>query len=642
MIDAFPLLYEIWYAASLFLDAGHPRNEILNRVGLDEETWKACSRHYSNLHYANTSWVESAFEREGLPNPEDPALFAHLTAGGSIDPPLLDGSLNVRAALKAIRKRVEANPHIGPFSGVDWCAVYIGERSFPPIRYVHDGHRVRVDGTPLSGRKGEIIEGIDPHSFRLLGDRWFRDKERVYCQGETPMKRFWFVVRGADPESFEVLNERYARDKAAGYYATGRRFPTEEPGTFGIVGYQYGRGQKPGFHVNESHYAKDSRKVYGYGRVIEGAHAPSFQAIGDEGVYFADVNRIYYEINPIEDADRASFTCASERGQYLAFDRNRPYYQGRPLSVADRYDDWTGFFEAHPELTDTWWHRERARRDTRQNTSRELAPLGGPYFSDGERVLIRPQRRSFDDPPWISLDHFDLASFRHLTGLFAADRRGLRYVGVGYESYGKDAIKGADPSTFRALKDHWYQDARQVYYFDTDDLWPQLAIVKVDMPSFTLLGGAYARDAKGLICAGVRKRDIADASRVAGLGFLHARMDDKILYRGKVVPKPGAIDIETAKALSDTLLIDQDGHVLLGARYRKPITGIDVASLRRLNRRFYVDNSRVYALTDTSFTPCEIADRASVEADKHDSIRDRLGRIIVQSSGQIKRVGEET
>jgi len=35
--DLFPIPYETWYAATLFLETGYPRDEVLRRVGLDEK-----------------------------------------------------------------------------------------------------------------------------------------------------------------------------------------------------------------------------------------------------------------------------------------------------------------------------------------------------------------------------------------------------------------------------------------------------------------------------------------------------------------------------------------------------------------------------------------------------------------------------
>ncbi|CAM3348071.1 LysR substrate binding domain-containing protein [Paracoccus aminovorans] len=47
---------------------------------------------------------------------------------------------------------------------------------------------------------------------------------------------------------------------------------------------------------------------------------------------------------------------------------------------------------------------------------------------------------------------------------------------------------------------------------------PELSVVKADLASFQVLGDAYARDAKGLIMEGVRKRGIDDPTAVEALG----------------------------------------------------------------------------------------------------------------------------
>lgn len=638
--DAFPIAYADWYAARLFLDAGHPALQILRRLGLDAEGWKACDTRYGLLHFANTGWVASAFRQQGLVAPEeDRALHDHLTANRDIALEMVE-PFSMRRQLAALRRKVEADPRIGPFADVDWTATYICERRFPTIRYVHDGRHVMVDGHPIVDRKGVPLAGVDPFTFRQFGARWFRDATRVYGQGETPTKLFWFAMRGADPDSFTVLNERYGADKAAGYYITNRRLPTAELGTFGIVSYYYGRGQKPGIHVEESHYARDSRKVYAYGVAIEGADAPSFHAIGDEGKYFADRNRIYWEKFPIIDADRATFACASQVGQYCAYDRNRPYYAGQPQSVTAEFGRWRPFFDARPELVDTWWHREKARREADAGAEQAdvdaPSPLGGPYFSAGLRVLVRPERPR--DGEWVSLDHFDHASFRPLTGVFGADRHGLRYFLPGLEKYGCEPVKGADPESFEAIRDGWYRDARQAYYLNPDNLMSGLVVVKADMASFEVLGGAYARDAKGLIVEGVRKRGIDDPSSVVALGHSFARISDTILYRGKPVTKPGKVDPFTARGVHAQMLIDGKGHMLLGGRYRKPLPGLDPASFRFLNRSFALDGSRVYAFTQDALIICEGADRATIEADGPYAVRDRAARFHV-SGISVQRTG---
>lgn len=622
--ELFPIPYAHWYAACLFIETGHPAPQVLERLGVRPEDWRALDNRYGNLHFANMGWVASAYAREGLPPPaSDEALYAHLLAGGDIMPKRVE-PLSLRDQLRALRRAVEADPRIGPFADTGWTAVYICERGFPTIRYLHDGERVMVDGAPLADRNGKPMAGIDLQSFRQLGDRWFRDEARVYGQAETPTKIFWFVARGADPETFTVLNERYAADRAAGYYITNRRLPTAEPGSFEIVGYYYGRGQKPGFHIHESHYARDSEKVYAYGSPIEGAHAPSFAAIGDEGRYFADRDRIYWEKFPIPDADRETFVCASEAGQYHAFDKDRPYLRGKPQSVSAEFERWREFFENHPELTGTWWHREKARRAQQAENPSELKPLGGPYFSDGARVLVVPRNRRRGDT--VSLDHFDHDSFRHIVDVFGVDKNGLRYVEPGLEAYGREPVRGADPETFTALGEGWYRDKRQVYYLGPDDSMPTLIVVKADPDSFETLGGVYARDAKGLIAEGVRKRDIADPGAVVSLGKTFARMGDALLYRGRVVKNAGKLDPDTARGLHPLLLIDAGGHMLVMGRYRKPIAGLDPQTLEILNASFAADKSGVYAISPDGLVPGEAIDRASVRTDGDYAVIDKAGR----------------
>ncbi len=615
----FPLAYAHWYAASLFLEAGYPASQVLACLGIDATRWRQCNERYRNLHFANTGWVADAFRREGLAEPErDRALFEHLTEDDGISSPVAE-PFSMRGQLATLRRAVQANPRIGPFASVDWVAHYLGERRFPTIRYVHNGRHVHVDGVPIRDRNGRPLAGVDPFSFRPLGDRWFRDDTRVYGQGETPTRLFWFVARGADPDTFTVLNERYGADKAAGYYITNLRLPTEEQGTFCIVGYYYGRGQKPGLHVQESHYAKDSRKVYAYGVPIEGADAPSFHAIGDEGKYFADSKRIYWENKPIPGADRASFTCASQVGQYRAYDNERPYYAGQPQSVSAEFEHWTEFFEARPEITDSWWLREKTRRAAAPSTNGQPVPIGGPYYREAGRVVVRP--RFPQETEWVSLDHVDHDTFRHIADVFAQDRHGLHYFLPGLERYGNAPVKGADPASFEHIDGPWFKDKRQAYYLDSQSQMPELAVVKADIASFEVLGGGYARDAKGLIVEGVRKRGIDAPAAVIALGHSFARMGDTLLYRGKPVTRAGKVDPATACGVHAQLLIDANGHMLFGASYRTPISDLDPATFKFLNHVFAVDARQVYAMTDSGLRSFPQIDRGQVHADGHYAVR---------------------
>jgi len=591
--DAFPLPYAHWYAARLFMDAGVEIADVLARVGISEDQWDACRERYSHLYFADTGWVAHSFERSEMSAPEtDAHLFTHLT--GSPAP----AQFSMQAALKVIRQSVEADPKIGPFADVSWTAQYLCERHFPTITYVHNGAFVCVNGQPLKTKTGKVINDIDLTNFRKIGERWFTDGRRVYGQGEKPTSRHWFVVRGADPQTFRVLNERYAADANAGYYITNLRLSAGDPGSFEVIAYPYGDPAK--MLINQSHYAKDSHKVYGYGVEIDGADADSFAPIGFEGRYFADKNRVYWERTPIESADLATFTCAIEVGQYRAFDKDHTYYAGRIMSAETERDRWAAYFKERPEIETTWWHQSP---DTEVRT-----PIGGPYFSDGAKLRVKyknPRRRE-----WVSIDYIDHDSFQHVVDVFGIDRSGLRYVEPRLEGYERPAVKGAAPESFKKLADGWYQCANQAYFMNLSD--PRgdykLVIAKAEMSSFQVLGGAYAMDAKGLIVEGVRKRDITDPVAVKPIGHLYARMGDTVLYRGKVVKKLGDLDLNTLHSPTPSLLIDHAGFMLLGSRYRKPIAGIKAAKLRFITPYFATDDCYLYVLTHDGLIQCQDAD----------------------------------
>ncbi|MGX1589260.1 hypothetical protein [Brevundimonas diminuta] len=119
----FPFPYAHWYAASLFLDAGRPRAEVLARLGARLDQWRQCNERYRQLHFANTSWVASAYRHDGLLAPEeDRKLFNHLRANDGLDL-VIPGSFSMRRELGALRQEIEADPRIGPFANSDWIAI---------------------------------------------------------------------------------------------------------------------------------------------------------------------------------------------------------------------------------------------------------------------------------------------------------------------------------------------------------------------------------------------------------------------------------------------------------------------------------------------------------------------------------------
>ncbi|WP_223215492.1 DKNYY domain-containing protein [Agrobacterium pusense] len=198
-----------------------------------------------------------------------------------------------------------------------------------------------------------------------------------------------------------------------------------------------------------------------------------------------------------------------------------------------------------------------------------------------------------------------------------------------------EPVKKADPASFEKLDGPWFKDKQQAYYIDSTAPLPELAVVKVDMASFEVLGGAYARDAKGLIVEGVRKRGIDNPAAVESLGYSFAWMGDTLLYRGKPIGRLGKVNPATARGVHEQLLIDANGEMLVGGSYRKKIPGIDPASLHFLNRVFAVDARHVYAITDTALL--RIEDIESDEVEPTDLYSVRVGGTQFHVSGGIVR-----
>lgn len=86
-------------------------------------------------------------------------------------------------------------------------------------------------------------------------------------------------------------------------------------------------------------------------------------------------------------------------------------------------------------------------------------------YSDG-RILVRPQRPQ--EAEWVSLDHFDHDSSRHIVDVFGQDRharpRTLR----------EWCPLKTDPASFEKLDGPSFKDKQQAYYIDSTARLPEL------------------------------------------------------------------------------------------------------------------------------------------------------------------------
>ena len=141
------------------------------------------------------------------------------------------------------------------------------------------------------------IEGADPATFRLLASGYAKDARNVFFEGDR------FAVR--DVASFELLDYGFARDRVTGYYHEG---PVE--GSEGTA-----------FTVVDSHHAKDRARAF-YATLepahprplvrtkpLHGADVATIASLG--GRYVKDAKRVWYEGEPVLNADAASFETLS-------------------------------------------------------------------------------------------------------------------------------------------------------------------------------------------------------------------------------------------------------------------------------------------------------------------------------------------
>jgi DKNYY family len=178
-----------------------------------------------------------------------------------------------------------------------------------------------------------LMPDADPASFEALGDWFARDRRHVYFLHN--------IVAEADPGSFVCLggyNDHWAKDRIQAYHFVPtkaarqyRALQSNSLDRFAILA---------GCPFCE--YAGDDERVYYRGKLIRGAHAPSFRAMiadrmgevaGASSYHFTrDHARIYFDGQALTAADYNSFTVIHEPGLgHLEYgvDANGAYHKSR-------------------------------------------------------------------------------------------------------------------------------------------------------------------------------------------------------------------------------------------------------------------------------------------------------------------------
>lgn len=185
--------------------------------------------------------------------------------------------------------------------------------------------------------KNSKLKGISSKKFDILLENYsmyfLRDKNSVYLFTiNDPIDTTWQKLEAIptiDPDSFEVLDDWYFKDKSNVYYYDLSRkdkfmkIPLADTGTFTVL---------------TEGYSKDANNVYYYGEKIESVHSEGFKIVkstpqgnfikDDDGVYLFSLqyegnNDTKYKIKVFNNVDAPSFAMYNE---YYGKDKNNIYY----------------------------------------------------------------------------------------------------------------------------------------------------------------------------------------------------------------------------------------------------------------------------------------------------------------------------
>ena len=220
-------------------------------------------------------------------------------------------------------------------------AVIPGAKGYDPgVPFeVLNGNGTRAKDKHHVYSSGNIVEGADPATYRLIGDgRVARDRNDYYAVnfednlgGQYPlhmnMAAFKLLIpaepTGMSNDPWDNLWEQlWARDDTK-YVVGGKTYPIADPATFEALGYGF---------------AKDAKQAYFLDKVIAGADPHTFRIVSPDhpanwawtfARYAKDANRVYYKGEIVPDADAATFEVVNER-EFK--DKNHTYREGRVVT----------------------------------------------------------------------------------------------------------------------------------------------------------------------------------------------------------------------------------------------------------------------------------------------------------------------
>lgn len=297
------------------------------------------------------------------------------------------------------------------------------------------------------------LENVDPLSFEIVDDYFFKDKYHV-CFFETyrlsqdyftSKRKRYFHLEKADPASFESLGDGYAKDKFTAWYLD-KTFKVEDLKSLTVLNH---------------HFIKDNKTAYLDRRPIAGSVGKTFELISD--YYAKDSKRHYYCLPFDSEYGITPITCLYESFEVMDYqyakDNNSVFYEGDKISKAE-----SNSFE----LISNGYAKDNNRVYFRNNIVEKADPSSFKTFNENENSMGETVYAKDKNGIYVNDKHFaeaDVATFKILNEKYSLDKNGVYFR--------MKKVKNADLSSFKVYphfmgdtdaedKNHMYADGKIV------------------------------------------------------------------------------------------------------------------------------------------------------------------------------------
>lgn len=273
------------------------------------------------------------------------------------------------------------------------------------------------------------LENVDPLSFEIVDDYFFKDKYHV-CFFETyrlsqdyftSKRKRYLHLEKVDPASFESLGDGYAKDKWTAWYLD-KPFKVEDLKSLTVLNH---------------HFIKDNKTAYLDRIPIAGSVGKTFELISD---YYAKDSKRYYYCLPFDgNFDITPITCHYESFEVMDYqyakDNNSVFYEGDKISKAE-----SNSFE----LISYGYAKDNNRVYFRDKIVEKADPSSFKTLNENENAMGETVYAKDKNGIYVNDKHFaeaDAATFKVLNEKYSMDKKGVYFR--------MKKVKNVDRSSFK-------------------------------------------------------------------------------------------------------------------------------------------------------------------------------------------------